>query len=576
MAGTPTLTRIEYFTQAAYFAFQIIQVFLVTTLTSAVSASLTQILEKPLSATTLLSQNLPKSSNFYISYILVQCVGVGATALLQPFALWKFGVIHPLTKDSRKTYERYHRLQRIHWGSKFPVYANLGVISRSQSLSLIASAHNPFPALSYALIAPLIIAFSLVGTAFIYVIYRYNILYVYDSEIDTRGLVYPRALSHLLTGLYFAEGCMIGLFALKYAAGPIALMIILLAFTILVHMTLLDAIGPLLHNLPRSLYRDVQAGDADELNQPTDEPELDPDNPEPVAVHNISDTNNGQHDSSDEEDPDTIQMDQGTHRSPEGLPSALKVLAKGAQSFTLSRLKKELGITSIPSKYLSPFTEALAWLNPRPLQPATASPRHGSGRKSGPDFIQKFLHPQIYASFDYFRDEVLDQDLLRQQAQAEAEHPYPPGVDEKFIYFPPAMYAKPPTLIIPRDPAGVSEQERRHCEKVGLVISEDGAWLDVDDESREVRTEDHQVEETITKQDTEAAGKSGGACATVLGEKSDEAAPVMIKNRRGIKGMVTSWAPLGGGRRRKGRPMRVKVDLDSTCYLGLEHELRRC
>ncbi len=70
-------------------------------------------------------------------------------------------------------------------------------------------------AITYSLIAPVILGFAVVGVGFLHLVYRYNLIYVYDSEIDTRGLVYPRALMQLLVGLYFSEVCMIGLFSLR-------------------------------------------------------------------------------------------------------------------------------------------------------------------------------------------------------------------------------------------------------------------------------------------------------------------------------------------------------------------------
>ncbi len=134
LSGVPTLTRIELFVQHAYFAFQVVQVFLITTLTSAASAAVTKLLEDPTTAESLLSQNLPKASNFYLSYFLVQSLAIGSGALVQPHNLFKFHIQRRFLKDPRKQYTRWHRLQRVHWGSVFPVYTNLGVISTSFSL----------------------------------------------------------------------------------------------------------------------------------------------------------------------------------------------------------------------------------------------------------------------------------------------------------------------------------------------------------------------------------------------------------------------------------------------------------
>jgi hypothetical protein len=107
--------------------------------------------------------------------------------------------------------------------------------------------------LTYSCIAPLILGFAFLGLYLVYQAYRYNFLFVYDITIDTKGLVYPRALQHLLTGLYLAEICLIGLCAIKGAIGPVIIMVLFLIANILAHMSLNEALAPLNTFLPRSL-----------------------------------------------------------------------------------------------------------------------------------------------------------------------------------------------------------------------------------------------------------------------------------------------------------------------------------
>ena len=87
--------------------------------------------------------------------------------------------------------------------------------------------------------------------------YRYNLLYVYHQHIDTKGLVYPRALQQVFIGLYLAELVLIGLFGIKASelGSLIALiaMIILLVFTVIYQIALNAALRPLLLYLPKSL-----------------------------------------------------------------------------------------------------------------------------------------------------------------------------------------------------------------------------------------------------------------------------------------------------------------------------------
>lgn len=80
---------------------------------------------------------------------------------------------------------------------------------------------------------------------------------MYNTSVDTRGAVYPRALQHLFVGLYIAEVCLIGLFATRLnhvgAIGPFVLMILLIITTALFHIGLNGALEPLIDYLPKSL-----------------------------------------------------------------------------------------------------------------------------------------------------------------------------------------------------------------------------------------------------------------------------------------------------------------------------------
>ena len=130
-AGVPTESRIELFVQNAYFVFQVVQVFLITTLTSAASAAFTQILEDPLSARKLLSQNLPKASNFYISYFILQGLAMSATRIVHLGSIFRHQLMGNSGGNPRIITKRYHRLRKIHWGSVYPVFTNMGVIGSS-------------------------------------------------------------------------------------------------------------------------------------------------------------------------------------------------------------------------------------------------------------------------------------------------------------------------------------------------------------------------------------------------------------------------------------------------------------
>jgi hypothetical protein len=243
ISGLPSLSLIELRVQNSYFLFQLIQVFLVTTMTSAASSAVPQIIKDPTSVTSLLAEDLPKASNFYISFMILQGLAISSGALVQAAGLILYKVLGMVLDNTpRKMWNRWASLSGLGWGTVFPVYTNMCVI-----------------AITYSIIAPLVLGFATIGLGLLYFAYRYNLLFVYDINIDTKGMVYPRALYQTLTGVYLAQVCMIGLFGIKQAFGPMVLQITFLIFTILFQMTLSSSIQPLLEYLPKNLQVEEEA-----------------------------------------------------------------------------------------------------------------------------------------------------------------------------------------------------------------------------------------------------------------------------------------------------------------------------
>lgn len=122
VAGMPTLSLIELRCHETFFWFQVIQVFLVTTMTSAASAAVPQVLKDPGSITSLLAKNLPLAANFYISYFILQGLVFSSGQLVQIVGLILFNVLSKvLDKTPRKMYARWSSLSSVGWGSVFPV-----------------------------------------------------------------------------------------------------------------------------------------------------------------------------------------------------------------------------------------------------------------------------------------------------------------------------------------------------------------------------------------------------------------------------------------------------------------------
>jgi xanthosine utilization system XapX-like protein len=213
-------------------------VFLVTTFTSGATAVASQIVSDPAQAIPLLSKNLPKASNFYIAYFVLYGVANAARYLFSLVGLLGILILSKLDKTPRKKYMRYVSLMEPSWGAEYPKWTNLGVI-----------------AIAYAVIAPLVLGFATVGLGLLYVAYRYNMLYVYNTQLDTKGAFYARALEQIMVGVYLGELCLLGLFGIGVgsqlnAIGPVVLQVVLIATTIVFHILVKTKLKPSITSLP--------------------------------------------------------------------------------------------------------------------------------------------------------------------------------------------------------------------------------------------------------------------------------------------------------------------------------------
>lgn len=130
--GDYTGMAVELSVQNFYFAFLFVQVFLVISISSGITTIITQITHSPQSVPAILAQNLPKASNYFFSYLLLQALSVSAGALVQIMGLIEWFLLAPLLDNTaRQKWHRQTNLPNMQWGTFFPVYTNLACIGES-------------------------------------------------------------------------------------------------------------------------------------------------------------------------------------------------------------------------------------------------------------------------------------------------------------------------------------------------------------------------------------------------------------------------------------------------------------
>lgn len=239
ISGCVSVQTIELYTQNAYFGFLMVNGFLVTALASSATATVTQIIEKPTSAMSILADKLPLSSNFYISYLMLQGLTIAGGALFQIVGLFLYYILgYILDNTVRKKWNRFSGLGSVAWGTVFPLFTQLACIT-----------------LIYSVISPLIIIFACVAFFLVYIAYMYNLTYVFVPSPDARGQHYPRALLQTFTGIYIGQVCMLGIFAVGKGWGPIVLQVVGIVATVFINVHMCQAFDQLLTVVPLDCMR---------------------------------------------------------------------------------------------------------------------------------------------------------------------------------------------------------------------------------------------------------------------------------------------------------------------------------
>ncbi|KAK9376595.1 uncharacterized protein V1513DRAFT_410665 [Lipomyces chichibuensis] len=242
--GASTGVQVEEIVQSSYFSFLFVQVFLVVTIASSITTVIQQLTQNPTSIPGLLASNLPKSSNFFFSYLILQGLTASAAALLRVGPLFMKIIVGPLVDvTARQKFTRLTTLSYVQWGTFYPIYTNLGAIG-----------------IVYTIISPLIMPMCLITFSLFYIAYRYMFIYCNYNQVDSAGLYFHRAINQLFTGVYVMELCLIGLFFLvrdenlKASCTPHAIiMIIVFFFTAIYQIVLNNSFGPHFTYLPISL-----------------------------------------------------------------------------------------------------------------------------------------------------------------------------------------------------------------------------------------------------------------------------------------------------------------------------------
>lgn len=420
-AGAPTLTHVEYYTQNVYYAFQVVQVFFMMALSSAILKAIQPILADPKVILSYLQQNLPSSSNIFIAYVELQGMTIPGGMLLQIVAVILYYALGAfLDNTPRKIWARRNSIGGGGWGTVYPIYSLLGLIM-----------------FVYGVISPIILPFSAFGFLLIYIAFLNNLMFC-SSKTSSRGINYPRGLQHLFVGIYISELVMVVLFVFSKSWGPLVLEVVVFLFTIWFHTHLNSAFSPLLYSLPKSLLEHspsyADAPSAPPANGAFRTPRQSIENPfqEGASVIKTPTYTSGG---------DVSQFSTDTKSAVRGYNGSVE-----KTPLNVGPSEQNKSLSSIPEAESVP--EGNIW--------------------------QRLFKPHIYYAPDVLRRTLLTDSTWN-------DVPLTVSPEEEYDLFnDPAMTAGEPEAWFPRDPHGWADDQLKNLKAANINAVAEGSWFNVD------------------------------------------------------------------------------------------------
>ncbi|KAF9584085.1 hypothetical protein BGW38_007635 [Lunasporangiospora selenospora] len=180
-----------------YFAFIFVNIVLVFTIVGTWAQAANKVYHNLGELTLILATSLPRVAPFFVNFIILRGIGLFPLQLLQIGDVFN-QVFQGVLSRTPRDYAEMRAPPQLPYGV---VYANATLV-----FVII---------LIYSCIKPLILIFGVIYFAVGYVVFKYQLLYVYFHPNESGGQTWPMVYNRLTVGLFIFQLMMLGLFFLK-------------------------------------------------------------------------------------------------------------------------------------------------------------------------------------------------------------------------------------------------------------------------------------------------------------------------------------------------------------------------
>ncbi|KAG0239108.1 hypothetical protein B0O80DRAFT_13677 [Mortierella sp. GBAus27b] len=180
-----------------YFFFSFVNVVLVFTVAGTWIHTINKVYHNLGELALLLAISLPRVSPFFVNYVILKGIGEFPLRLLQIGDV----IVQTLMGFLAKTPRDYAE-------ARAPPELHHGVVYSDGTLIFVI-------VLIYSCIKPMILGFGVLYFALGYLVFKYQLLYVFYHPYESGGLTWPMVYNRIMVGLVLFQSTMLGLFMLK-------------------------------------------------------------------------------------------------------------------------------------------------------------------------------------------------------------------------------------------------------------------------------------------------------------------------------------------------------------------------
>ncbi|XP_031267519.1 CSC1-like protein At1g32090 [Pistacia vera] len=250
--GHIAVSNLERRTSAKYYYFMLVNVFLGSIIAGTAFEQLHSFLhQSPTQIPRTIGVSIPMKATFFITYIMVDGWAGIASEILRLKPLVIFHLKNMFIVKTERDREKAMNPGSVDFPETLPslqLYFLLGIV--------------------YAVVTPILLPFMLVFFALAYLVYRHQIINVYNQQYESAGAFWPHVHSRIIASLLISQLLLLGLLSTKEAANSTPLLIVLPILTLAFHKYCKRRFEPAFRKYP------LEEAMAKDIMERTTEPEL--------------------------------------------------------------------------------------------------------------------------------------------------------------------------------------------------------------------------------------------------------------------------------------------------------------